>query len=241
MSADAKTETPAAPAAETPKPAPKARRAVVMELEGVAVSHRPVLLELMKKHAPSGAKVDPLLFLRHAVRPTLAQVVASVAGPLELRAASRTVLLERLRQGMADYYASDKPVLRPGIAKVLQRAADAGLPLAAITVLPETQAQALSSQLGLDRWQVRLCLFEPAEDERFPGADIWLKVAKALGVQARGSLALVSEAVACRSALAAGLRCLAAPDEFTAFQDFGGADALSPDLDDKEAAALLAP
>jgi hypothetical protein len=37
---------------------------------------------------------------------------------------------------------------------------------------------------------------------------------------------MATRAVACRSALKAGMRCVGVPDEFTASEDFSGADSV---------------
>ena len=51
-----------------------------------------------------------------------------------------------------------------------------------------------------------------------------LKIAKAMSKSPRVCIALVSSMASCKSALSAGMRCVALPDAFTSFQDFGGAD-----------------
>jgi beta-phosphoglucomutase-like phosphatase (HAD superfamily) len=63
---------------------------------------------------------------------------------------------------------------------------------------------------------------------------------KAIGVPARRCVTVVESAVACNAALEAGLRCVVVPNEFTAYQDFGGADQVVEDLKDVHANELQA-
>jgi beta-phosphoglucomutase-like phosphatase (HAD superfamily) len=51
---------------------------------------------------------------------------------------------------------------------------------------------------------------------------------------------LVSSNTACKAALAAGLRAVAIPDDFTAHQDFGGADIIVDSASDIDAGEILA-
>ena len=84
----------------------------------------------------------------------------------------------------------------------------------------------------------------------YDNSTVWIKFAemerfmtdvfKAIGVPACRCVAVVESAVACNAALEAGLRCVVAPDEFTAYQDFGGADQVVEDLKDVHAKDLQA-
>ena len=58
----------------------------------------------------------------------------------------------------------------------------------------------------------------------FPTADAWLKIAKQLGTKPQLCIVLASRSTACKAALSAGMRCIVIPDQYTSFQDFGGAD-----------------
>ena len=73
----------------------------------------------------------------------------------------------------------------------------------------------------------------PSADQIYPTAETWSKLAHHCGLAPRRCVALVSSAGACRAALAAGMRCIGVPDEFTAYQYFGGADFLVNKLDER--------
>ena len=56
-----------------------------------------------------------------------------------------------------------------------------------------------------------------------PAPEVWHKAARGVGRSVRKCGALVTGMAACRNAMAAGLRCIAFPDEWTGHQDFSGA------------------
>ncbi|MFO1491641.1 MAG: hypothetical protein U1F87_12170 [Kiritimatiellia bacterium] len=78
---------------------------------------------------------------------------------------------------------------------------------------------------------MKLLCFE-ANEKGFPRADLWLKAAKETNFPPAARLSLVTSMRTCKSALTAGMRCLALPDGFTAFQDFGGAHAIVDSIED---------
>ncbi len=236
MPADPTPQSASATPAETPSAA--GQRAVLLELEGVAVSHRPAVFDLLKKHVKQAAlPVDEFFFARYAVRPSAGHVAAGVAGPLGLKAAARAALAREIHAGLSDLYTSPAVTPAPGVGPLLQAASAEGMAIGLLSALPEDEATALVASLGLGDVPVRVFCF-PAE-ESFPGADLWLKMAKAFGVTPRGCTVMVSTADGCRSALAAGMRCVAVPDAFTACHDFGGVDLVVEDLAAGKPRALL--
>ena len=68
---------------------------------------------------------------------------------------------------------------------------------------------------------------------------VWLKVAKALGKNARFCVAVSSSQVSAKSALSAGMRCVVVPDSFTSHHDFGGVDVILDSWEDQSANEVL--
>ena len=74
--------------------------------------------------------------------------------------------------------------------------------------------------------------------------DATLKVAKEMSKSPRQCVVLAGTMESCKSALSAGMQCVALPDRFTAFQDFSGAQEVlesQEDLDPQELGEVLFP
>jgi beta-phosphoglucomutase-like phosphatase (HAD superfamily) len=77
-------------------------------------------------------------------------------------------------------------------------------------------------------------------DKPYPRADAWEGLARAMSILPGRCVALATSGDACKAALAAGMRCVAVPDRFTAFHDFSGADLVADrGLDDASARRIL--
>ena len=139
---------------------------------------------------------------------------------------------------MAAHYASKNAGLADGIEAFLRSALAEGCILGALTTIPDDAARTLAERLGLAALDVHVVSF-PADSRAFPGGDVWLKAAKAVGCRARRTVAVAGSGSSCRSALAAGMRCIAVPDAFSSFQDFGGADAVVERIADVDLPSVL--
>jgi len=96
------------------------------------------------------------------------------------------------------------------------------------------------ARLALNQTACLHVMKKKADD--LPTPDSWLSLLKAMTVAPRCAVALVDCALACKSALAVGMRCGVVPDRFTNWQDFGGADLVEdtiPDLKLNDIVALL--
>ncbi|MEI6971057.1 MAG: hypothetical protein WCL44_06015, partial [bacterium] len=78
------------------------------------------------------------------------------------------------------------------------------------------------------------------EADNFPTADAWLKLAKAVAVAPQGCVVITTNQESCMAALSGGMKPVAIPDAFTAFQDFGGADLLVDKFNDEAIEAIVA-
>jgi beta-phosphoglucomutase-like phosphatase (HAD superfamily) len=201
-------------------------RALVMELEGMAVPTRRVIFENVRATlSEQGVSFDEPAMMRYGLHAVPAHMVGDIAEHYGLRAAARTSLLGKLNKALVEHFRSRAVTMALGLDRVLDLARDAGSSLGVLSWQEEDAARALVEKVGLARWNPQVfCL--PSPDHEFPGADVWLKALKALGCSPRSAAALCSARAPGRAALAAGLRVVASPDEFTSHQDFGGVDAL---------------
>ena len=146
---------------------------------------------------------------------------------------SATKLIDDINSGVATQMATKVGSIDPTLAKLIDTAREKDMVVAALTSMPKTVYKGFVTKLGLEDLGVRIFSFTDA-DQYFPRADSWLKVCKEIEVSPRNSVALVTTSVACKGALTAGMRCVAVPDQFTNFQDFGGAYSVVDQLEDIE-------
>lgn len=213
--------------------------ALILELDGVSLDTRSTLCEAataaLKK---AGVKLNPSLFARHGLAASPAVMAQHLVEKLEVRNLTAEDLAASLSQRLEGFLAGEAKV-NPAVEKLIKAAQQRGLPVAMLTAIPEEQARAAMDRLGLSAANIRLFSFKEEEKTGFPRADIWLKVAKGLGKSARFCVAVTSSQASAKSALSAGMRCVAVPDSFTSHHDFGGADVVLDTWDDLSANELL--
>ena len=204
--------------------------ALLFELEGVAVPCRKKLYDILRKHlAGAGVQLTPGLFSRAGLRGTPEQAVESLIAAAGGDKAEASRVAADVAEAFGADIRSDRVQVSAPVLKLLQTAQKRGLVLGALSALPEIDAQALVDRLGLA--EVVLQAGKPA-DAVFPRADCWLKLSKNTSRSRRSVIAVASGMAGCKSALAAGLRCIVVSDEFTAFEDFSGADFIIDNWDD---------
>lgn len=207
--------------------------ALLVELDGVIVETRTAI------HRAAAAKLGKALtraiFTDHGLHGSLESIAQSLvdhtgsgASVADLAADLRAAVTAQL----------DRAGIAGGIDKILKEAAKRHIPVALVTALPQDLAQAAADRLGLTERGAKVIAF-PEEEKAFPRADIWLKAAKSLGKTPRFCVSFTSSQLACKTALSAGMRCVAVPDSFTGHQDFGGADLVVDSWDDVTASDLL--
>ena len=211
---------------------------LLFELENVVVHGRKKLYDLLKKNiSAAGVQLTHGLFSQYGLKPTPEQSVAS----LVQNAGSGKVGAEKIGEDVNAAYVRDlREKVEPigPIVKLLDTAAKKGFHLGALSSLAEEDAAALLQRIGL-HVEIKLYAQKPG-DAAFPRADGWGRLLKAVSKSSMPAAALVSSQIACKSALAAGLRVVVLPDEFTAHQDFGGADIVVDDVKDISVADILA-
>jgi len=210
---------------------------MLFELETVALAGRKRLYDLLKKNLQAaGVSLTPSLFARHGLKSTPEQSVASLAE----NAGSGKGDVEKIGEDVRSAYARDllqKAEVNAAALKLFETAAKKGFHLGALSILAEDEATAVIQKLGL-KAEVKLLAQKPAETA-FPNADTWIRLLKVVSGSSQPAVAVVSTQTACKSALAAGMRVIALPDEFTAHQDFGGADFIVDDPKDLVASEIL--
>ena len=140
----------------------------------------------------------------------------------------------------ARHVAAGRLPLRPGVARLLEEARTAGLKLAiATTTTPANVLALLEGTLGADApdWFEAIIAGDMVPDKK-PAPDAYLEALHRLGVPPEQCVAFEDSHNGLRSALAAGLRTVVTPSDWTRNEDFTGAARIMPSL---EGDASIAP
>jgi len=130
--------------------------------------------------------------------------------------------------------------LRPGVARLIAEARQAGIRLAiATTTTPENVDALLRANLGNDApdWFEVIGAGDVVPAKK-PAPDIYQWVIERLGLPASACLAIEDSEMGLKSALAAGLRCVVTISEYTRAHDFRGAGMVLEELDNTSLAQL---
>ncbi|MDP3537510.1 MAG: HAD family hydrolase [Azonexus sp.] len=122
--------------------------------------------------------------------------------------------------------------LRPGVARLINEARQAGIRLAiATTTAPENVDALLKASLGPEAvsWFEVIGAGDIVAAKK-PAPDIYQWVLERLKLTAADCLAIEDSENGLKSALTAGLRCLITVNEYTSDQDFSGACGVLSDL-----------
>ncbi len=216
-----------------------AHRALLFELEGTVVPIRETVFATLKAQVKSETQPMTLpQFGKCGLHANPAHVVAAVRAEYKLKPAALETLTRKLNEALQGTYTSAKG-LPKGFEPLLKAATRSGCTLAAISYQSEEQANALLERTGLTALGAKVFCYTET-DREFPRADIWLKTVRALGMSPTRCIAMVRTAVAAKTALAASLRCISIPDEYTTFQDFSGSDVIADDFESPDLKHLFA-
>lgn len=210
---------------------------ILFEIENTASGGRKALHEAVGKAvSAAGGKLSPVVFARYALEPdpeAYADVVLQASGA---KNGNAEAFVSAVRAHIGAYF-QDRSELNAGLGKLIDAAHAAGLVVGAISSLSEEVAAQLLGRLGLAD---KIKVFHVKDVEKgYPRADSWLKASKQFGRPSRNCIVVASCMTACKSALSAGMRCVVVTDEFTAHQDFSGADIVLDSWDEMSAREVL--
>ena len=223
----------------------EARYALLFELESVAVNGRQAAFEVLRSIL-SDHNVDftEVHYSRYCLAPAPELYLATLLEALGCKKLNAQKLVDEVNNGIRVQLSSSEAVLNPLVDALLRIAEERGVQTGALTCLPGNAGRTIAGKLGLSKRGVALYPQAAEADPSFPRADTWLKVAKEMGKSPRQCVVLASTMESCKTALSAGMQCVALPDRFTAFQDFGGAQRVLESeeaLDPGELAEVLFP
>lgn len=211
---------------------------LVFELEQLAVPGQRLLFEACQKVLKDKQiALTPVMWSRFGLGAPLAEALTRLLAMADRKSPAGDKLALEVQDLFLRAIARPSVKLNGALEELLTAAARSNIKAGALSFLPGERAQALLGHLGL---QERVGLQVVSKTGIVaPTPDAWLMTCKAIGVPARCCVALVSSALANNAALEAGVRSVVIPDEFSAYQDFGGADLVVEDLKDVQVKALL--
>lgn len=217
-----------------------ASSSIIFELEGIVGSMRQATFDVLKSIlGEQGAKITPVHISRYCLQTPPEMYLESLLEAVNITRQSMDKLLDDIRGGIDMQLSSKSATLPQPLSDLFKTASAQGVSLAAISALSESTCNALLDNLGLTSFGVRLFTMEIDEEGGFPRADSWLKVARSLERHPAQCGVIATSHAASKSALSAGMRCVAIPDAFTGFEDFSGANTIIEDLADTDAETLL--
>lgn len=233
-----KKESAPAPQAAVPAIEP-AKRALLFELENVAVNGRQVIYDVLcDVLKEKDVKLTSSIFAIHCLYLPVKSFVAPVLEATGKKKLPEDKLSAEIMEKVHAEMTGGKLKLNDVMERIIDGAGAKKILVGALTCFEENIGRTVITNLGLSESTVT-CLSCFSEDKVMPSADAWLKLAKKVGVPASRCLAMATSARASRAALSAGMRCVVVPDKFTAFQDFGGADQVFDSLDNKAGDEIL--
>ncbi|HYS68484.1 MAG TPA: HAD-IA family hydrolase, partial [Paraburkholderia sp.] len=127
--------------------------------------------------------------------------------------------------------------LRPGIARLIAEAGDAGMPLAIATTTTPANLDALLRAPFGTAWRTRFAAIGDASTTRVkkPSPDVYLDVLRRLGLKGADCIAFEDSVNGLDAARAAGIPTVVTPSEYTSQDCFDGALTVLPHLGDPHA------
>ena len=212
---------------------------IVLELERLAFPGRRFMYEAMERVLKDkDITLTPVLFSRFGLCPALNKSLEGLLAAVGKKKLSADKLAAEIQEQYLRSVKKSTVHLDPVIATLLADVAKAKVRAGAISFLPADVAQELVDRFGLKDAITLHVMAANAKGYLTP--DGWLKLAKAMSLLPHRCVALATSAVAFKSALVAGMRCVVVPDVYTCHQDFGGADLVVEDCKELHAKDLLA-
>ncbi|MDA1230260.1 MAG: hypothetical protein O2856_05760 [Planctomycetota bacterium] len=216
----------AADAKETTAPV-----ALIFELENIAVGGRECQYKALEK-ALSSSKVslNPILYSRFCVDRSIKAALTGLFGHNGDNSAVSDKIIEAAQAELATRLAAVVETKNTELDGVLAKLKQKGVAIGAVSALSKNLVDPLSAALDCGGRGITVQT-SPNANGRYPSMDTWRSAARALKVKSIRCVAICTSAASCRNAIAANMACIAIPDKYTNFQDFGGTNAVLESLE----------
>lgn len=218
----------------------KSRRALLIELENVAVNGRGIIYDVLSSvMSGKDIEISPAMYSRHCVDVPIGLCVDRILETSGKTRLSKDKLASEIEEGIKLSLTDNSVKIDKAVASLIDRAVSEEFCVGALSILDQDSARKLLDTTGLSEKGVLIHACSDG-DGSLSGREPWLTLARDVKCRPIRSVALASSAYAARGALAAGMKCVVLPDEYTSFQDFGGADFVFDKLDSEAADSILA-
>ena len=204
---------------------------LLVDLDGVGLAGKKAEYQAASRALGSG-KLNQPAFMKHCMLASPEQYAEKLIEATG-SSVSAAKLIEQVRTTVAEQL-SAAGSLQEGLSKFIHAATGKTSAIGVMTALPEELANSMLARFGLAQANVKLLAVKDPE-KGFPRADLWLKLARQLGKSPRACVAVTANQLGCKTALSAGMRCIALPGEYSGHEDFSGADLVLDSWDDMSA------
>jgi len=226
----AKSKKPAG-SEKTKENAPRSRYAILLEIENTALKGRQLFQGVLKKTlGEKGVELDLSTFSRYCL-----DVPTGDSLPRILKAASKTrlseeKLLAEITESLKTALCSNNVKVEPGFKELVKAAGERNVLVGGLSTLDQEATLKVFKSVGLSETTSNVIPNYQA-DMTCQRGNPWLKLAKKMSLSTSHCLAITTSSTSTKAAISARMRCIAIPDKFTVFQDFGGADLVLNALD----------
>jgi beta-phosphoglucomutase-like phosphatase (HAD superfamily) len=214
---------------------------LVLELEYMLFPGRQLMFKAFNSVLKSQQiNVDATAFSRYCLRRTIEKNLQDLLAALGKKEAAVDAAAAKIKKQFESALLDSDNHAIPVLLALLNKAVESNLKIGLLSFLPEENARELMKRLPPELPACLHVMKKEADD--LPTPDSWLSLLKTMAVVPRCAIAVVDGNLACKSALAVGMGCIVAPDSFTDWQDFTGADFVTENIADlklNEITALL--
>ncbi len=213
--------------------------ALLFELENLAFQGRQVVFDVLKSVlADKDMKLTPVLFSRCCVGASIAEGLPVLLDLLGHPRVSAEKLLPEIMQGIRASLVDNTPKASATLITLLKQAQSDGYKIGAVSEMDNEAAQTLYAKLDIGEPDSG-AIVGTESDTAATDSLAWKAAARAMNAIIPSCIALVTSSRSAHAAVAAGMRCIAIPDAYTSFQDFGGTDGILDVLDEGAAKTIL--
>ncbi|MDO9542479.1 MAG: HAD hydrolase-like protein, partial [Kiritimatiellia bacterium] len=185
--------------------------ALVLELEFMLFRGRQLMCEaftrVLKNHQIT---LDQTTFSRYCLQRTIEKCLHGLLPVLGKKGLAAESIADKIRQQFESSLNASTTLPAPELIALLKKAAENNIKIGLLSFLPQENADRLMARLTLNQTPCLHVMKKKADD--LPTPDSWLSLLKVMTVGPRCAVALVDGAMACKSALAVGMRCCVVPD-----------------------------
>jgi HAD superfamily hydrolase (TIGR01509 family) len=207
--------------------APASLKAVMFDLDGLAVDSEPLQVEAWRRAVETfGGRFEEAL-----IRPYFGRPVAATAAGLARDLQADPVALQSVRDGAFQKMTEEGIPARPGLSEAVTHLRKARVRIGLVTSGTRDYADAVLEELRRD-YGIDFDVVVTREDVKNPKPhpEPYLRAAKLLGEHPSSCAVLEDAPTGLASAKSAGMVAVAVPSEHTATLDLSSADSVQPDL-----------